>query len=174
LIENRRENKVPKNLRGYQWIYNEEERDKEYEEETKVNAINWCKNMEFNLRKLDPVKKLKLLFDKWVITQNQEFEEMIKIHLEVIAIAYERKEFEIMNRIAKQSINRKAENASVFFSLAEIFSRNVVSRTDFEKFKNDWGDLNKENKLWNGAKFVNKEYMELFTHMCTVCRFVNR
>jgi hypothetical protein len=49
-----------------------------------------------------------------------------------------------------------------------------MSRKDFDDFKNDWSVLNRENKLWEGAKFVNKEYMELFTHMSTVCRFINR
>jgi hypothetical protein len=34
--------------------------------------------------------------------------------------------------------------------------------------------LNRENRLWEGAKKIGKSYMELFTHMSTVCRFVNR
>jgi hypothetical protein len=98
----------------------------------------------------------------------------IKVQMEAVSIAYDLKEFDIMNRIAKLSVDRCVGGEKVFFALTEIFSRDVFSRKDFDDFRNDWSVLNRENTLWEGAKFINKEYMELFTHMSTVCRFVNR
>jgi hypothetical protein len=66
-IENKKVRKVPKNLRGYQLIFDGRDNDNEHDEETIHNAVIWCNNMEYNLRKLDPVRKLKLLFEKWII-----------------------------------------------------------------------------------------------------------
>jgi hypothetical protein len=143
VIENRKENKVPKNLKGYQWIFDIKDKEKEYHGETIHNAVIWCENMEFNLRKLDPLRKLKLLFEKWVIIQSQEEPETRKkIQMEAISIAYDLKEFDIMNRIAKLSDSRSCGEEKVFYQLTELFSRNVFSRSDFENFKNDWSILN--------------------------------
>jgi uncharacterized protein YqgQ len=106
------------------------------------------KILEYNARKLDPVRKLKLLFEKWIIIQNQDCEDTRrKIQMEAISIAYDLKEFEIMYRIAMVSNDRTRGEERIFYELTEIFSRNVVSRSDFEKFKNDWSILNRENRL---------------------------
>jgi hypothetical protein len=106
VIENKKENKVARNLSGYKWIFADQEKDKEHSEEEVYNAIKWCENMEYNLRKLDPVRKLKMLFDKWVIIQNQETNMKIKVQMEAISIAYDLKEFDIMIRIAKLNVSK--------------------------------------------------------------------
>jgi hypothetical protein len=94
--------------------------------------------------------------------------------MESISIAYDLKEFEIMHWIARVSNDRTCGEEKFFYELTELFSRNVISRSDLEKFKNDWSFLNRENRLWEGAVRVNKAYMELFTRMSSVCRFINR
>jgi hypothetical protein len=43
-----------------------------------------------------------------------------------------------MHRIAMLSTSRTCGGEKIFYELTELFSRNVVSRSELEKLKSDW------------------------------------
>jgi hypothetical protein len=64
-------------------------------------------------------------------------------------VAYELKDFKLMENITKQSMARER---CILYELAILFSSEWNSRADKEKFKKEWEALNRENRFWENVK----------------------
>jgi hypothetical protein len=96
---------VPDKLKGFTRKFDNKLKDKVYSNEEIDSAIFWIDNMEENLENVLPTNRIKLLFDKWVIIQNNDNSEVYarrrKVQDEAISIADNIKEFDLIAQIAK-------------------------------------------------------------------------
>jgi hypothetical protein len=78
-----------------------------YDAEMVGNILNWVASMKPNIEKLSNSNKIKMLFDKWTIIQNQTVagaeECRNKLHNEALKIVHEIRDFDLMHYIAKNS-----------------------------------------------------------------------
>jgi hypothetical protein len=84
-------------MKGYKWKFDNEEKDKVYNDQGINETLRWIENMQLHLKDLIPEDKIRLLFDKWVTIQNvceiTVSERRRIIQDEAILQAYELKKF---------------------------------------------------------------------------------
>jgi hypothetical protein len=105
--ENRKVRATLKNLEGFKWIFGDELKDAEFDLETVENAAEWIDNLEIKIDNMSTETKIKLMFDKLVIVQNQIncTSQRKKLQNETILLAFVMKDFNLLPNVAKLSVD---------------------------------------------------------------------
>jgi hypothetical protein len=88
-----------------------------------------------------------------------------------IAVAYEQRNYALMNQIARIACN--SESIIYFYRLVIIFSANRHTQKCSDKFREDWKTLNRENSLIVCQEPLKEIYKDLFIHIYEFCRLLN-
>jgi hypothetical protein len=88
-----------------------------------------------------------------------------------IAVAYEQRNYELINQIARIACN--TESLKYFYKLVLIFSRNRNTQKGWDKFGEACKILNRENSLIVCKEPLKDIYSDLFIHMIASCRLLN-
>jgi hypothetical protein len=159
-------------LKGCSWIIGEHQKDKIFEEDEIVNAINWSKDVDFQIRNFNQAEKLKLLFDKWVKVQNVDSPEARRARYilqdEAVLITYEVGNFDVLNRIAK---NGNITGGDKLYQLISFFCE-ADSYKKYGDKKDAWAFLNKDNQLLTEDdiwEIHSKKMSSLYDRLYRVC-----
>jgi hypothetical protein len=76
-----------------------------------------------------------------------------------------------MYEIAQKTEYRKPD---IFYKVTIAFRKSRPNRTERSKFSKELEDINRENVIWTGQSRLGNLFKNLYTHICEVCRFMNR
>jgi hypothetical protein len=118
--------------------------------------------------------KIIILFDKWKYVINDHSVDGTRcrnlIQVKTMMTAYEQKNYDLMHQIAERASN--TESQSYFTNLHEYLVQRFYPGLKYN-LRNEWKNLNRENRLIVNKKPLKEIYNDFFVHMYEACRIMN-
>jgi hypothetical protein len=152
-------NVIPEAPRGIKWSLDNLRKDITQEERDEV--YEWTQRIDQNLNELEDNVK--------IITLHKKCQNII--HGKAIAIAYEHRNYTLMNTFVKYAEGHESRNN--FYKFAELCSRPNKNKSSYITFRETWKYINRENSLIISDDLLKIVSKDLLIHMYESCRILN-